>query len=491
LKTQPQKNINLRYGKKEKRNMSYSKKTLWSVIAALMIFTMLLSACAAPAAPAPAPEKIIETVVVEKQVEVEKIVEVTPTAGAAGKFAGREINMLAGQPHIVGCRNLAKWFEEQTGARVNCLAVPYPNLPEKGTLDVTSGAGEYDVMQYWYPSLGSMVENGVLVDLTEWWDSNAAKFKVDDIFPGFLDPYTLMNGKRYGIPYDGDQHLLFYNTTIFKKYNIAKPPATWDEYLEICKKITEGEKASGSGVYGCGIMASKIPLILIGTFLNRLSTFGGEFFDAAGNPTVNSPEAVAALEHLMKEVPYALPDPKAVAFDELLGPWTTGRVGMIEFWTDVGQMSDNPAQSKIVGEWGVAPMPQGPAPKGRVAAPMNAGWALGLSPLAKDKEVAMAFLEFVMDPATNVKLNTVVGGIDPVRKSTFDNPDFIKWVTPKEAEAAKASASSSLVAWPNMAQWPELQDVLNESLAKVLNGDKQPKQALDETQAAWLKILGK
>jgi ABC-type glycerol-3-phosphate transport system substrate-binding protein len=157
----------------------------------------------------------------------------------------------------------------------------------------------------------------------------------------------------------------------------------------------------------------------------------------------------------------------------------------------VGQMSDNPAQSKIVGEWGVAPMPQGPAPKGRVAAPMNAGWALGLSPLAKDKEVAMAFLEFVMDPATNVKLNTVVGGIDPVRKSTFDNPDFIKWVTPKEAEAAKASASSSLVAWPNMAQWPELQDVLNESLAKVLNGDKQPKQALDETQAAWLKILGK
>jgi len=468
------------------------------MIASLMLLSLVLVACApaAPAAPAE-PQTIIQTQVVEKVVEktvvVEKQVEVqvTPTAGPAKKYDGHEINILAGQPHIVGCRNLAKWFEEETGARVNCLAVPFPNLPEKATLDVTSGSAEYDIFQYWYPSLGAMVENGVLVDLTDWWNSNATAFQTDDIFPGFLDPYTLMDGKRYGIPYDGDLHLLFYNTTIFKKYNIEKPPATWDEYLDICKKITEGEKASGSGVYGCGIMATKVPLILIGTFLNRIATFGGEFFDAAGNPVVNSPENVAGLEHLMKEIPYALPDPKAVGFDEMLGPWLTGRVGMVEFWTDLGQMSDNPAQSKIINEWGVAPMPVGPPPKGRTAAPMNAGWGLGLSPLAKDKEVAMAFLEFVMKPETNVRLNTVVGGIDPIRKSTFDNPDFIKWVTPKEAEAAKAADSSALVAWPNMAQWPELQDVLNENLAKVLTGEMQPKQALDDTQAAWLKILGK
>jgi len=459
---------------------------------------MLLAACApaAPAAPA-APQTIIQTQVVEKVVVQTQVVEkqvevqVTPTAAGPKKYTGHEINILAGQPHIVGCRNLATWFEEETGARVNCLAVPFPNLPEKATLDVSSGAAEYDVFQYWYPSLGSMVDNGVLVDLTDWWNSHADAFQTSDIFPGFLDPYTLMNGKRYGIPYDGDLHLLFYNTTIFKKYNITSAPATWDEYLDVCKKITEGEKNTGSGIYGCGLMATKVPIILIGTFLNRLSTFGGEFFDKDGKPTVNSPEAVAALEHLMKEIPYALPDPKAVGFDELLGPWTTGRVGMIEFWTDVGQMSDNPAQSKIIGEWGVAPLPKGPAPKGRTAAPMNAGWGLGLSPLAKDKDVALAFLEFVMRPDTNVRLNTVVGGIDPIRKSTFDNPTFIKWVTPKEAEAAKAADNGALVAWPNMKQWPEMADVLNEALAKVLTGEKQPKAALDETQAAWIKILAK
>lgn len=463
------------------------------IIASVVILAMVLAACA-PATPAAVPQTVIQTQVVVQTQVVEKTVvnqvqvEVTPTAAPAKQFAGQELNMLAGQPHIVGCRNLSKWFEEKTGAHVNCLAVPYPNLPEKATLDVSSGAGEYDVVQYWYPSLGSLVDSGVLVNLDEWWNSHAAAFKIDDIVPNYDKPYTIIDGKRYGIPYDGDQHLLFYNKDIFAKYNL-QPPTTWDEYLKDCKTITEGEKGTGSGVYGCGIMASKIPLILIGTFFSRLATFGGAMFDATGKPTINSPLAVSALEELMKEVPYAQPDPKAIGFDEMLGPWLTGKTGMMEFWTDGGQMTDNPAQSKIMHKWGVVPMPKGPAPDGKNASVMNAGWALGISTLSQKQDLAKAFLEFVMDPETNVRLNTVVGGIDPVRKSTFDDPRYIQWVTPELATAAKKSALSDTVAWPNMKQWPQLQDVLNEQLAEVLAGTKQPKAALDYTQAQWIKIL--
>ncbi|MCC6147062.1 MAG: BMP family protein [Anaerolineaceae bacterium] len=49
------------------------KKTLVVLVSLLVLFTMMLSACA----PAAAPEKIVETVVVEKKVEVEKVVEKT------------------------------------------------------------------------------------------------------------------------------------------------------------------------------------------------------------------------------------------------------------------------------------------------------------------------------------------------------------------------------------------------------------------------------
>jgi multiple sugar transport system substrate-binding protein len=466
-------------------------KQLRILFGVVLVLSMLLAACA--------PQTIVETVEVEKvvevektvvveqqvEVQVEKVVEVTAAPDAPKIFDGREINFMAGQPHQVADRALAEWFTEETGARVNVLVVPYPNMIEKATMDVTSGAGEYDVIQYWYPGLGSLVENGVLADITDWWDSNAAAFEVDDIIPAFLDNYTLYNGKRYGIPLDGDIHLMFYNTTLFAKYNV-EPPKTWDEYLDICKTITEGE--AGSGTYGCGIMGMKVPLILIGTFLNRVAGFGGSFMDADGNPTINSPENVAALEHLIAEMPYAIPDPKAVGFDEMLGPWLTGRVAMVEFWTDLGQMTDNPEQSTIIGEWGVAPMPiQGE--KGVVAAPMNAGWGVGMSTMTKDQEVSEAFMAFIMRPETNIRVNKIVGGLDPMRVSTFADPTFREHVTDALADAALAAELSNAVAWPHDALWWDMQEVLNENLALALNGDLTAQQALDDTQAAWEDIL--
>ena len=476
------------------------RKLTYTIPSLMVVLSLVLSACAAPTPQIIEKEvvvekKVIETVEVEKEVVVEKpVVEtvmiekvVTPTPAPPKKFEGRSINFLAIHPHAKASKELAKWFEEETGARVNVLIVPYANVTEKAVLDVTSGAGEYDVIEYWYPMLGSLVENGVLVDVTDWWEANAKELQFDDFLPSLADIYTVIEGRRYGIPYDGDLHVLFYNTTLFEKHNL-KPPETWDDYLEVCKTITEAEK--GKEIYGCGIMGAKIPLILIGTYLNRLGSYGGAFFDEAGNPAINSPEAVAALEALVAQLPYALPDPTAVAFDELLGGWLTGRVGMTEFWTDLGQMTDDPERSAIVGEWGVVPMPKGSGPKARVVAPLNAGFGLGVSTLAPDKELAMEFLKFNARPDINVRVNTIVGGLDPTRMSTFDAPEYRKHVTDKLADAAKA-AHKNAVAWPTDAKWAELQDVLNENLSLALTGAKTPQEALDDTQAAWEEILGR
>ncbi len=469
------------------------RKSMYAVLSLVFVLSLALSACGPPPTPQVVKETVVVTKEVEKKVEVTKVVEVekkvevvvTPTPAPAKKFEGRTINFLTIQPHTVASKQIAKWFEEETGARVNVLIVPYGNVTEKAVLDVTSGAGEYDVIEYWYPMLGSLVENGVLTDITDWWNENAEEIQADDFLPSILEIYTVIDGKRWGIPYDGDLHLLFYNTTLFKTYDL-QPPETWDDYLEACKTITEGE--AGNEIYGCGIMGAKIPIILIGTYLNRLGGYGGSFFDAEGNPSINSPEAVAALEALVAEEPYALPEPSAVAFDELLGGWLTGRVGMAEFWTDLGQMTDNPEQSKIIGEWDVVPMPKGSGPKARHVAPLNAGFGLGVSTMAKDSELAMEFLKFNARPDINVRANTIVGGLDPTRLSTFDAPEYRAHVTDKLADAAK-EAHNNAVAWPTDAKWAELQEVLNENLSLALTGDKTPQQALDDTQAAWEEIL--
>jgi len=410
------------------------------------------------------------------------------TVGAADKiYAGKEINFLTVQPHVVAGTTLAGMFEEETGCKVNITAVPLPNCIEKPVLDVTSGVGHFDVIEYWYIGLGTLIENNVLADVTGWWNSKADELDFDDYMEAFVDAYTLMDGKRYGVPYDGDLWLLWYLKPIFEKYNLD-PPATWDEYLECAKIITEGEK--GNNVYGCGIMGAKDPLVLVGAFLSRLGSYGGSFFDSNDKPVVNSPEAVAALEGLVEQGKYAYSKPTAVHFDELMSGWTSGKIAMTEFWTDMGAMSDNPEESVIVGQWGAVPCPKGPGPKGQTIAPANAGWGLGVSTLSKNEEIAIAFMEFAARPDVCLDLNVVVGGLDPVRWSTLDNPGFIDFVSQEVVDAIR-KAHQHAVFWPRTALWFELQEPLTDNLSLALSGDKSPQQALDDTQKVWEEILSK
>ncbi len=44
--------------------------------------------------------------------------------GEAGKYAGKSLNLLIIQPHVIAGRKLAADFEAATGAKINVIAVP-------------------------------------------------------------------------------------------------------------------------------------------------------------------------------------------------------------------------------------------------------------------------------------------------------------------------------------------------------------------------------
>ena len=389
------------------------------------------------------------------------------------------------EPHSVVSQHLAEWFEEETGVRVKAHPVPYADITREAVTDVVSGAAKYDVVEYWYPMLGSLVKKGVLVRLGDWWDRHSEQLQAGDLIPAFRDTFCLSDGERFGVPYDGDMHLLFYNVAVLERHGL-RPPETWDDYLQVARTITQAE--AGADVYGCGIMAIKVPLILIGTYLNRLACFGGSFFKE-GRPTINSPLAVASLEHLVAELPYAVPVPTRIGFEEMLGLWLSGKAAMVEFWADLGQITDNAAQSHIPHQWGVAPLPKGPGMEGRAAAPLNAGWGLGASASARDRDLALEFLRFGLRPDIRLRICTMAGGLDPVRWSTYDAPEYRHHVGAALADAAKAAVLSAAVSWPTHTLWPVLQALLNENLFLALVHAKTPQQALDDTQRGWQVTL--
>ena len=165
----------------------------------------------------------------------------------------------------------------------------------------------------------------------------------------------------------------------------------------------------------------------------------------------------------------------------------SGRVAMVEQWTDLGVMAEDSSESTIRGDWGAIQMPKGIGKKARHAPALNAGYALGISSKAPNLELAKEFLLFATRPDIMAKYNVINGGTDPTRISVLTSEDYRKFA-PLVRDAAQAAIENA-TPWTNVPESTELMEVLTENLVLVLQNRISPKEALLKTQKSWTEIL--
>lgn len=403
-------------------------------------------------------------------------------------FTGQELTVLMISSHEGASQWLATEFEKETGAKINPVIVPYDEIGSKLALDQQSGANTIDVAAPWYVSLGDLAADGAIQDLTDWVASDK-EIDTADFIPAIDQPYSFVGDKRYGLPFDGDTHVLFYNKEILARNGFTAPPKTWDEYLQQVKTITANESANG--VYGAAIFGQKSPLILGASFANRLAGFGGEFLDKDGKPTINSPEAVAAAQALVDVNDVALPTPAETDFGAGNSAWFAGKVGFIENWTDLGVRSQDPASgSEVVDNWGVTTLPVG-GDNTTPRASLVAGFSWVVAANTQKTDLAHAFIKFASSSKVNAALLTALPptGIDPNRQSSLNDTTYgEKFPTIQEVNRTTLNGA---LAWPTGKHATELAQVLTDDLAKLLAGEGGTAQeTLDGVQAKWEKILG-
>ncbi|MCS4276540.1 multiple sugar transport system substrate-binding protein [Mycetocola sp. BIGb0189] len=391
-------------------------------------------------------------------------------------------------------KGAAEWlkteYQKETGVKINPVIVPYDEIGSKLALDQQSGANTIDAAAPWYVSLGSLAQDGAIKDLTGVIKDRADEIKPDDFIPSIYDPYSLVDGKRYGLPFDGDTHVLFYNKEILARNNITEPPATWDEYLEDVKTITANEGKSGT--YGAAVFGQKSPLILGASFANRLAGFGGEFLDKDGKPVINSPEAVKAAQALVDVNNFALPTPAETDFGAGNNAWYSGKVGFIENWTDTGVNSENTAgDSKVAGKWGVTFLPTEKAGE-KSRASLVAGFSWVVAANTKKTKLAEDFIIWASSEKVNAALLTAIPttGIDPNRKSSLEDATYGEKYP--EIQRVNRATLDGALAWPTGPKATELAQTLTDELAKLLAGTGgTAKETLDRVQTKWESLLGK
>ena len=400
----------------------------------------------------------------------------------AADFSGQTLKFMMINPHAGSIEPLSAAFAELTGATVEAVKVPYDQITAQATLDVMSGTNQFDVFEYWYADKEALVRDGVVADITDRIEAEKDIIDPDDFLGALYDAYTLVNGRRYGLPYDGDTHVLFYNSEILER-NGQKPPRTWDEYTAVTAAVTDAEKANG--IYGALILAKQIPIILCSSYANRLGGFGGDFLDANGKPALTSDAAIAAAKTMLDAAPHATPTPLETEFGNSIPVFLGGQAGMIEFWTDMGTWAEDPEQSKIVGKWGAVPMPVGGGNNVHRPA-MNAGFGFAVSTGSKNQDMAWEFVKMASSKETHVAvLTNNKTGVDPIRKSAI--PAY-KAFAPRQGEVVEEAIADAFP-WPTKPETPKLMQALTDELGLMLAGEKSVEQAMGDAQAFWEKTL--
>ena len=369
-------------------------------------------------------------------------------------------------------------YERQTGVHIEITQFPYANLFEKELIDLNARTGAYDLIMMddpWFPTFATKQFLTELTPLLQKRGQNGPDTDfVDTSIALCRHPYQ--TGSLYALPYVGNSQLFFYRKDLFAKYGL-KAPATWDDVLTAAKTIQE--KESAAGMYGY-VMRAAQGNAAVADFMPIFWAFGGEMFDAAGKPTVNSPQGIAALELMVQLGKYSPPGYASFNADEVGAHLLQGTAAMSINWPAWISKFDDAARSKVVGKIEFTTLPGG----SKTGQAEIGNWLIAIPRDSQNVEAAMDFLVWATS-AEQMKLSALRGN-PPTRKSLFTDAELLAKYPAYPAQLRSLETSRPR---PRTPQWNEIENVFGIFLSKANSGALSPAEAMNQANAEIEKIV--
>jgi ABC-type glycerol-3-phosphate transport system substrate-binding protein len=266
------------------------KKSLFSLLALVIVFSMVLGACAAPA---PAPEIIREQVVVTQVVkETEIVKEVVTEKEIVQEF----VTAPAGDLRIWGFYDLTNKedsravqlnqtidsFQATTGITVKYEQVAWDQMATKVALGAIAGGDMPDLIMLGYEYSPGLVSAGALMNI---YDDIKGSFFYNDL-NDFEKNLNEVNGERYGIGTMVSGGNWYYDVATFPN----GWPTQADDWLTECQTLSaEGKYVATfyAGRHSAAMQQGLAPLVW---------SAGGELFDEEGMPIFANEHTVQAIE---------------------------------------------------------------------------------------------------------------------------------------------------------------------------------------------------
>lgn len=382
-----------------------------------------------------------------------------------------EINFLISPvPSIEKLVDTIPEFEAETGIDVTVTKVSYDDMCEKAALDVKSKTGTYTVFWVEPAHLGRLVGLEGLEPL----EPLAERLDVDltDFPQSYLNNFSY-EGVLYAFPFESCLMVMAYRTDLFDELDLSVP-TTWEDYKEAAIALDESGKVSS----GTSIMGARHEALFC-EYCNFLWGFGGSLFDETGYPSINTPEAVEALEFLKSLLPYAPAGTLTYTWTESGTAFIVGDIGTEIIFSDWTADMVNPETSGVIGKWAYAPIPgTGPTFFG------GYGWAINAYASDEEKEAAFRFANWATSAEMQRRLIEL--GLTPTRISVMEDPELIAEYFYLSAYAETMDRAQPVMKIP---VYFELMDSITMHLNAALSGIEDIQSALNSAQSEWEEIM--
>ena len=361
-------------------------------------------------------------------------------------------------------KTAAREWGELRNVRIEVVELPYANLFEKESLDLTSRTGAYDVVMMddpWFPKLAA---DSALTPLPRPPDAD---------FLASTLAVCRNAGTFYALPYVGNSQLFFYRKDLFEKYKLG-PPDRWQNVLKAAQTIGAGEK-----MYGY-VMRAAPGNSAVADFMPLLWAFGGDIFDAQGKPSLTKPEAIDALRFMLELGKVSPPGYAGFNADEVSAHLLQGTAAMSINWPAWIDAMDDPSKSKIAGKIEFAQMPSARLP----GVAELGSWLLAVPAASPHRDAAFDFIYWATDAAQMSQ--AALRGNPPTRRSVFLSPDLLKKF---RAFPAQLAALEGARPRPRTTQWNEIENAFGVALSQANAGAISAETAMQQANKEIAAIL--
>jgi sn-glycerol 3-phosphate transport system substrate-binding protein len=409
------------------------KKSVYALMALLVIASMVLAACAPTATPAaPAAEN---TPAGEAPAAPTNTVPPAPAANPTATIAppksesATKIAFWHSMAGDIGGKAIPQMANEFNASQDKCYVEPiYQGSYDDSLNKLKAGLQSKDtpaVIQLFDIATRLMVDLKVTTPVQDYIDKET--YDVSDLEPNVLSYYTV-DGKQASMPFNTSTPLLYYNKDMFREAGLdpENPPRTFAEFEEAATKLTkkDGDKTT---VYGAAFA-------IYGWFFEQfLAVSGGQYVDNnngregfATQATFNDEKGVAILDWWKRMVDAGVMANYGRKTVDTRNAFLAGQTGMFIDSTAVLRGMIDGAEGKF--EVGTAYLPrpneEAYADYGTIIGGGSL-WIINNRPQG-EQDCAWEFIKFQAAPAQQSYWQTM-SGYFPIRKAAYEEALTKEW----------------------------------------------------------------